>query len=214
MQTGWYNPSHIPSRPLPRQNRPPTPNGSMRRALPGALAFAFAPASSSSSSSSLLRLRAAVASVRHLSRGGGGPPPRPTPPAVPPAYLAPTGSPHAYVARCAAAEAGIDPRSLLALGGKGTGPGTAPPPPSFADSTFQYVHPASFGRALPTFDVPEMAFLGRSNVGKSSLVNALTGGEEGPGPHLQEAREDAAGQLLRPGPVGPVRRRRRGGEES
>ena len=152
--------------------------------------------------------------VRHLSRGGGGPPPRPTPPAVPPAYLAPTGSPHAYVARCAAAEAGIDPRSLLALGGKGTGPGTAPPPPSFADSTFQYVHPASFGHALPTFDIPEVAFLGRSNVGKSSLVNALTGGEEGPGPHLQEAREDAAGQLLRPGPVGPVRRRRRGGEES
>ena len=117
MQTGWYNPSHIPSRPLPRQNRPPTPNGSMRRALPGALALAFAPASSSSS---LLRLRAAVASVRHLSRGRGGGPPRPTPPAVPPAYLAPTGSPHAYVARCAAAEAGIDPRSLLALGEKGT----------------------------------------------------------------------------------------------
>ena len=87
------------------------------------------------------------------------------------------------MARCAAAEAGIDPRSLLALGGEGTGPGTgpgtAPPPPCFADSTFQYVHPASFGHALPTFDVPEVAFLGRSNVGKSSLVNALTGGGGG-----------------------------------
>ena len=41
--------------------------------------------------------------------------------------------------------------------------------------------PVNFLRAvvaldgLPEFDVPEIAFAGRSNVGKSSLVNALTG---------------------------------------
>ncbi|MBI1214188.1 MAG: YihA family ribosome biogenesis GTP-binding protein [Alphaproteobacteria bacterium] len=39
----------------------------------------------------------------------------------------------------------------------------------------QFVAGASTMSALPPGDLPEVAFAGRSNVGKSSLINALTG---------------------------------------
>ena len=38
--------------------------------------------------------------------------------------------------------------------------------------------PDHFPDASRTFDAPEVAFLGRSNVGKSSLINTLLGSKE------------------------------------
>lgn len=41
-----------------------------------------------------------------------------------------------------------------------------------------YVSPAEFNYELPRANVPEIAFVGRSNVGKSSLVRALLGNDK------------------------------------
>lgn len=58
---------------------------------------------------------------------------------------------------------------------------TAPSPESLEAGRLLFAGPVTFERGvvkmdgLPTADLPEVAFAGRSNVGKSSLVNALTG---------------------------------------
>lgn len=87
---------------------------------------------------------------------------------APPAYLYPTASPYAYIAGCAAEEMGIDPRILFDDAREGRIPS------SFVSSQFEYVSPKNLGHELPDFPIPEVCFLGKSNVGKSSLINALT----------------------------------------
>lgn len=95
---------------------------------------------------------------------------------VPPALLLPTASPHAYVAKIAAETANIDPRAIfsdIADTANAAADATSIIPKSFRRGTFHYFPPAAFGHDLTASQVPEVAFLGRSNVGKSSLVNAI-----------------------------------------
>jgi len=80
---------------------------------------------------------------------------------VPPVYLSVTASPFVYVATCAVEEFDMDPKSLFRQ--------EEEHPHIYA----HYVSPKEFKHQLPKWNIPEVAFLGRSNVGKSSLTNAL-----------------------------------------
>jgi GTP-binding protein len=57
---------------------------------------------------------------------------------------------------------------------------TAPPPPADAKLAMGWMHTARFLTTaaqlhqLPAVDVPEIAFVGRSNAGKSTCINTLT----------------------------------------
>ena len=82
----------------------------------------------------------------------------------PEVFMKKTGSPYAYIAGCAVKELGIKPSNLF----KGSSV-----PRRFRVSQFQYVHPKELKYELPKNRKPEIAFIGRSNVGKSSLINAL-----------------------------------------
>ena len=83
---------------------------------------------------------------------------------VPPAYLSATGSANVYVATCATEEFQINPQSLFVE--KTT-------PPSFRRAQFHYISPKVFQHELPKHKIAEVAIMGRSNVGKSSLINAV-----------------------------------------
>ena len=110
-------------------------------------------------------------------------------------FLASTGSNYAYISRCAVmdeinGEVYIDPKSLfselsdnatkLGKGGKGGNNKKQQRqhliPNVFRKSHFEYFPPSAFPNHEPPQDgTPEVAFLGRSNTGKSSLINALSG---------------------------------------
>lgn len=108
------------------------------------------------------------------------------------AFLSATGSKYAYVAKCAImdeVEEGeevqmhVDPMSLFAgmssdtrwdKGGRRIRH-VNKLSDIFRQSHLQYFHPSSFpNHEPPTNGIPEVAFLGRSNTGKSSLINALS----------------------------------------
>lgn len=97
-------------------------------------------------------------------------PPRPKPKPfqdVPPLYTALTSSPNAYVAICACEAYNMSPKGLFT---------DTEIPRSFRFSIFDFCHPSRFpNHELPTYNIPEVAFLGRSNVGKSTLVNSIMG---------------------------------------
>jgi GTP-binding protein len=83
---------------------------------------------------------------------------------VPPALLIATASPHVYVARTALDES-IDPMTLFSEGRE--------VPPLLAQGEFVYLSPKALKHKFPDHGIPEVAFLGRSNVGKSSLINSI-----------------------------------------
>ena len=81
-------------------------------------------------------------------------------------FFSRTASPHAFIVTCAVSHLEVDPKSLFAE--------AVAPPPSFRFGQFLYASPKQFSHELPSRGVHEVAFFGRSNVGKSSLINALT----------------------------------------
>eukprot|EP00980_Cylindrotheca_fusiformis_P008073 scaffold1722_cov120-Cylindrotheca_fusiformis.AAC.3 len=81
-----------------------------------------------------------------------------------PALLSTTASEHVYVAKTALDDS-INPLSLFSEG--------QTIPPLLANGDFEYMSPKSLKHEYPKHGIPEVAFLGRSNVGKSSLINAI-----------------------------------------
>lgn len=83
---------------------------------------------------------------------------------IPPVLLAPTGSPYTFVAR-SALEDPAEGQSLFS--------NYQTLPRTYEVNEFAYVPPRTFNFEYPKQGKVEVAFLGRSNVGKSSLVNSL-----------------------------------------
>lgn len=94
--------------------------------------------------------------------------------AVPPVMLLPTASPYAFLSKSIATQTEIDPNAIFPP------QQTKDRPALFRQNMFVYKGVESFQKGSESkasqyseVTVPQVAFLGRSNVGKSSLVNAL-----------------------------------------
>eukprot|EP00557_Chaetoceros_sp_GSL56_P005392 CAMPEP_0176489510 /NCGR_PEP_ID=MMETSP0200_2-20121128/7329_1 /TAXON_ID=947934 /ORGANISM="Chaetoceros sp., Strain GSL56" /LENGTH=335 /DNA_ID=CAMNT_0017886661 /DNA_START=171 /DNA_END=1175 /DNA_ORIENTATION=+ len=90
---------------------------------------------------------------------------------LPPLVIYPTASPFVYVSSATIESYNDDDDNMLHPKSLFT---QTKAPPSFEKSHFRYISPTEFNYELPNLPIPEVAFLGRSNVGKSSLLNALT----------------------------------------
>lgn len=111
---------------------------------------------------------------------------------MPKSFLAATASKNAYIAKCAVQDLELEPKELFGniansddskMGGVST---------RLRRATFQYVSPKDLNYELPILRKPEVAFIGRSNVGKSSLINALSA-------RMQRTKDDLAVTSKTPG---------------
>lgn len=117
---------------------------------------------------------------------------------IPPTLLTSTASPYVYIAQTAlgrdddnddddyeSTETRINPSTLFSevaqmynthddsIGDQNVNWNNKYIPPLLTHANFEYFSPKSLNYGYPVQNKPEVAFLGRSNVGKSSLINAL-----------------------------------------